>query len=370
MLTNFKNVHLSTDKLINMEHDIFPVNLVRARQNSGLTQEELAKSTGLTKQAISLYEKGLRLPDSHNLLKLAVSLTVTPDYFYEEHNVKLAMNEVSYRKGGLINERQRGVVEGMAADALKGYLDLEIIANESVAFTNPLEDLYVRDESDAEKAAKVLRKKWKLGEGPISNISGLLERKGIRVLKIDFRFHFRHEGLSGWADDRRIPVIVLNDRQQNVPRVRFTILHELGHLLLMIPREVDLDTVERLCDTFAGAVLMPAEVLAQEFGRNRTAISMSELRRIKALYGMSIKAIMVRARMINLITYDSYVKWKSSEDDYPDRGEYMGAEEPQKFEQMLYRCLIERKIGVDKAARLSGRTESQIKQMMEQEIKL
>jgi Zn-dependent peptidase ImmA (M78 family) len=58
---------------------------------------------------------------------------------------------------------------------------------------------------------------------------------------------------------------------------------------------LDLDAIEKMCDAFAGAVLLPSEILLQEFGKNRTAISMPELRRIKELYGISIAAIMVRA---------------------------------------------------------------------------
>lgn len=237
-----------------------------------------------------------------------------------------------------------------------------------MVFANPLEDMSISNTYDAEKAAKQLQKKWKLGDEPVYNISGFLEKKGIRIIKIDFGFHYSHEGLSGWAEDNRVPVIILNSRQQYLARVRFTILHELGHLLLSIDESLELDDIERICDAFAGAVLLPAEILEQEFGKGRTAISMPELRRIMALYGISIKAIMVRARVTKLITYDAYNKWLNA--DYPenDYGQYNGIEEPQKFLQMLYRCLSERKIGFDKASQLSGLHEAELKQIYKQQV--
>ena len=226
----------------------------------------------------------------------------------------------------------------------------------------------VATQADAEKAARQLRKKWKLGDGAFHNISDFLEKKGVRIIKIDFGFNYVHEGLSGWAEQRQVPVIVLNARQQDLSRIRFTLLHELGHLLLLMSDNLEIDLVERLCDTFAGAVLLPADILVQEFGRNRTAISMPELRRIKELYGISIQAIMVRARITGLISYEAFQNWKTGELSDRDFGQYNGTEEPQRFLQMLYRCLSERKIGFDKAAQLAGKDEAELRQIYYQQL--
>lgn len=346
----------------------FATNLKRARLLKGMSMEELATMAQCTKQAISNYESGLRTPDSSMQLSIANALDKDIDYFYNEATVAFNLHNVNYREGIFLTAAQRERVEDLASTRLNDYLELERIANELVVFQNPLEDVVINNTYEAEKAAKQLRKKWKFGEEPIYNISGFLERKGVRILKIDFGFHYSHEGLSGWAEEKRVPVIILNARQQDIARVRFTILHELGHLLLEMGESLEIDEIERICDAFAGAVLLPAEILEQEFGRNRTAISMPELRRIKEIYGISIKAIMVRARVTKLITYDAYQKWLTA--DYPDAayGQYNGTEEPQKFLQMLYRCLSEKKIGFDKAAKLSGWDESEFRQIYKQQV--
>ena len=343
-------------------------NITRARQSRGLTMEELASLVGCSKQAISHYENGIRIPDSSTLLAIAAALKKDLDYFYSNVEVAFSLHAVNYREGLQLNTQYRQEIEELASIQISEYLELETIAKETVGFTNPLLDLSISTPVDAEKAAKQLRKKWRLGEGAISNVADLLEKKGVRIIKIDFGFKYTHEGLSGWAENGQVPVIVLHARQQDVCRVRFTMLHELGHLLLMMPGDLDIATIERICDAFAGAVLLPADILLQEFGRNRTVISMPELRRIKELYGVSVAAIMVRARQTNLITFEGYQKWKAG--DYADRdaGQYSGVEEPRKFLQMLYRCLSEQKIGFDKAAQLSNWNETELRQVYYQQL--
>lgn len=340
----------------------FATNLSRARRAARVTMEELANLTNCSKQAISHYENGIRYPDSKTIRSLASALDVDIDYFFSTHKVEFSLSYIRYREGDYLSETQKTEVENITSCRLHDYLELEEIASDYIDFENPLSNLQVSDTKDAEKAAKQLRKKWKLGEGPIYNLSNLLEKNGVKVIKIDFGFTYNHEGLSGWTGNNEIPVIVLNARQQDVTRIRFTILHELGHLLLEISDSIDSEKIERICDAFAGAVLLPYDILVKEFGQNRSAITMLELRRIKELYGISVTAIMVRARFTNLINRGAYEKWKSSEFWDLNSGQYQGTEAPQRFEQMLYRCLSEKKIGFDKASLLSKVPESELRQ--------
>lgn len=349
--------------------NIFATNLNRARKIRGLTMEELASMTKCSKQAINNYEKSTRRPDSQTLIAIASALDFDIDYFYNNSNfVSFNLLKVNYRDGDFLNKKQREEVECLAASRLNDYLELEFIADEFSCFQNPLEETDVRNIADAEKAAKLLRKKWKLGEGPIHNITNLLEKKGVRVIKIDFGYQYAHEGLSGWANTS-IPVIILNNaKHQDISRTRFTLLHELSHLLLDLDENLGIDLIEKICDAFAGAVLLPAESLMEEFGKNRTAISMPELKRIKELYGVSIIAIMIRAASTKLISWDTYHKWKQLDLSNFDYGHFNGSEEPQRFSQMLYLCLSEKKIGLDKAARLAQKDEIKLKQFYEQQL--
>lgn len=52
-------------------------NLKKAREKKGFSQDEVAKSAGLTQQAYSLFELGLKTPSVATLVLLAKKLEVT-----------------------------------------------------------------------------------------------------------------------------------------------------------------------------------------------------------------------------------------------------------------------------------------------------
>ena len=62
-------------------------------------------------------------------------------------------------------------------------------------------------------------------------------------------------------------VIVVN-RKDSGERQRFTLTHELGHLVLTVDDKVD---SEKAAHRFAGAFLMPADTVRIEIGRRRTS---------------------------------------------------------------------------------------------------
>jgi hypothetical protein len=64
---------------------------------------------------------------------------------------------------------------------LERYLEIENILGDIAVFKNPLSDPHVRKPVDSAKTALDVRRKWKPGEAPISNLIELLEDKGIRT---------------------------------------------------------------------------------------------------------------------------------------------------------------------------------------------
>jgi hypothetical protein len=78
-------------------------------------------------------------------------------------------------------------------------------------------------------------------------------------------------------------VIVVNSEHPG-ERQRFTLSHELGHLVLDL-RSVSETIAEAVCNRFAGAFLVPEDTLRAELGKNRTSISIRELFSLKELLG-------------------------------------------------------------------------------------
>ncbi|WP_419589064.1 helix-turn-helix domain-containing protein [Thiolapillus sp.] len=62
------------------DSDIFQKRLVTARKKRELSQDDLAKKSGLKPAAISHFETGARKPSFNNLKRLADALNVTADY--------------------------------------------------------------------------------------------------------------------------------------------------------------------------------------------------------------------------------------------------------------------------------------------------
>ena len=99
-----------------------------------------------------------------------------------------------------------------------------------------------------------------------------------------------------------IPVIVIKESEWS-ERKRFTLAHELGHMVMDVRHGVDR---EKAANRFAGAFLMPAEALWREIGKHRTMISLGELLRLKELFGASFQAIVYRCHDLGIINDAAY----------------------------------------------------------------
>jgi Zn-dependent peptidase ImmA (M78 family)/DNA-binding XRE family transcriptional regulator len=333
--------------------ELFGQRLKAARKMAGLSQEALAREIGdlVTKQAISKYEKGSMKPNSQILIAMAKALDVSPGYFYKESNVALA--NLEFRKKAKLSQKERNQIENKAIDFLERYLEIEGTLGEEVFFNNPLQGFKIKSYDDVESAAQRLRRSWNLGDKPISKLTELIEGKGIRIYEIKADDQF--DGLS--ASVNSIKVIILNSNS-NLDRRRFTLAHELGHIMLDFPNIIDGDK-EKLCHAFAGAFLLPKDVVRSELGKSRSRISLFELKRLKGIYGISMLAIVYRAHKLGIISDNAYKGfyiyagkrgWRKAIPGEP--GDYVGKEKANRFEQLVFRGVAENIISMSKGAEL------------------
>lgn len=94
--------------------------------------------------------------------------------------------------------------------------------------------------------------------GPIDNIVSLLEKNGVIVMFLDVDDMEKFDGLTMFTTNQA-PVIWIN---RNIPndRKRFTLAHELGHLVMHLRSEnleKPEDQKEIEANEFAGEFLMP-----------------------------------------------------------------------------------------------------------------
>jgi Zn-dependent peptidase ImmA (M78 family)/DNA-binding XRE family transcriptional regulator len=341
-------------------------NLTTARRIAGLTMQQLADKSSLSKQSISRYEKG-EMPGSEAVIKLADALELPHDFLFKTSDLqsKIFLANLSLREGDNITKDHLEEIKVEAIDFLARLIELEKLADNKQDFKNPIEDVEICTSKDVEKAAKKLRRKWNIGNFQIPNVVELLESKGICIYEVKRSDKFN--GFAAWAGS--IPIIVINSGIKEVTRIRFTTLHELGHIVLKFIDHLDEHTKEKFCDAFSAELLFSNEALVHEFGNKRITISVEELRRVKEKYGISITALMrslYKAKVINLAAYknwySSYEQWVL---DGIDLGKYGSEEKPQRFKLLLYSCLMENRISIEKAAALTKMKEKDLRKAYE-----
>jgi len=343
-----------------------------ARAAAGLSLRDLEAAIGnrVTAQAIGKYERDESMPSSGVLISLADALSVTEDYLLGEQ--EMALEGVEFRKKAIASKKEEAQLEAKALHLLERYLLVEELLNLSTEWDRPRGSPYpiVADVAEAERAARSVRDNWGLGMDPIPNLVELFEERGIKVLSVALA---DIDGLT--ATVRRegkpsLPVIVIKKDAWS-ERKRFTLAHELGHMVLDVADRVD---EERACHRFAGAFLMPAEALWAEVGKHRTSISLGELAHLKEMFGVSVQAIAYRCKdlgifgpsvMTTLFRLFTQRGWRRP--PYAEIGAIDPAfEEPRRLERLCFRALAEGAVSESKAAEILGMSVRHLNRLMDQ----
>ncbi len=339
--------------------DIFAKRLKNARLMLGLSMEKLAEKTGISRQMISKYEKALSMPDSSVLIKLAQTLNQKVDYFFTPFKIELG--PIEFRKKSSLGKKKQDSIKEKIQLMMEHYLELEDILSINYEFENPLSRTSVKNAEEVEEAAEELRDKWDLGSDPIYSVIALLEEHEVKIIEIDEDIS-DFDGLSSLIKDK-YPVIVVN-KNFPIERKRFTLLHELAHLLLKFPENSD---KEKLCHRFAGAMLIPREEVKDQFGNHRWDISLNELIAVQRHFGISIQAIIYRllhADVINQQKLRHFYIRKNRDKGFKEHTEeerYQGEEFSDRFEKLIYRALAQEQISISKAASMLGISVQQVR---------
>lgn len=321
-----------------------------------LSLRALADALGgaVSHNALAKYENGQMMPGTSVLGPLSDALGQPPDFFFRPFTLEL--NEIKFRKRARLGVKEEDAIREQALEFFERYHEIEQLLGEPRKFGGKLKCAPLRTPEDAETAALALRAEWQFGLDPLPNLIEMLEIKGIKVYEIpsdgnDF------DGFS--AETAMGPVVVLSGRlNKNLLRKRMTTVHELAHIVLPLDGGLSEKDEETLAARFAGAFLLPKETFTAEFGANRSSISLAELIELKASFGASIWAIMMRARQLGLITESVFLRfcataapWRSAKEE-PGDDRYHGSETHSRFRQLVQRAVAEDLVSVSKGAAL------------------
>ena len=268
-----------------------------ARAARGFSQGELAARAGITQGLISKLEHGLTVDPTKETVAAIANALRFPEHFFYSSEKPHGLPPFHYRKRARLGAKALSKIEAdinirrmHLARLLKSY---EIQTNRDF----PAIDLE-RYQWAPRDAAEHLRGYWMLPRGPIDNLTETVERAGAIVVQIDFEtplldaLSFRIPGMP--------PLIFMNSRMPG-DRYRFTLAHELAHLILHNHPESD-EQMEQQADEFAAEFLMPAK----EIRPHLAYPSLGKLGRVKSHWKVSIKALIVQCSRLKLITPGQY----------------------------------------------------------------
>jgi len=283
-----------------------PARLTQARHIAGMTKRDVALRVGLTAAAIGQYETGAIARPSRPIVQSLATLFDVPEAFFAPGRAytKLDPSMAHFRKLRSTRVGQQNQAVACAeqvwelSHAVERRVRLPVvdIPGFSDGETQPDRAL----PADPRLAARALRQYWNLGDGPVSHLVRLLESKGViaTMLPLDDAAAVTIDAFSISRLQRPL-IILTRDRAADVYRYRFTVAHELGHLVLHGDHASGDQVREREADVFAAEFLTPYEsIISMLPGRADFTV----LDRLQAMWGVSVKSLIYRCREIGLIS--------------------------------------------------------------------
>ena len=321
-------------------------NLKIARLLNNLSLKEAGKLLNMSATAVAKYEKDEIIPDSKKLIEFANAYNVKSYTLLKVYGAP-KMKFTSFRKKKRLTGSKLELLKDLIQNEVTKYL--EVIQMNDINYKVKLKKYVCNNLLDAEKAADEFRKDIKISKKqPLSDLINILENLGIIIIQIKNNNNLfdDFDGLSEYINNT--PVIVLLDGIKDGARQRFTIAHELGHLLLDINNDVN---EEKICNRFASALLMPKEAVINEFGLYRRNISFFELKAFKNEFKVSYTAILYRLKDLNIISEYLYKQIFSQKIGKNDPNPIL-PEKSYQFKRLVHNLEANQIISLNKACEL------------------
>ncbi|MCP4631037.1 MAG: ImmA/IrrE family metallo-endopeptidase [bacterium] len=266
--------------------------LVLGRQARGMSQTRLAAAVALTQGHLSKIEHGATEPSGDVVAKLANALKFPRSFFHQSARVYgLPLSVHAFRKKQSVGKK--------ALDRVNAEINIRILhlrkLLQSLEFEgkHPLPRLDLDEFGNVEKIANLVRRTWYIPNGPLKNLTAALELAGVLVILCDFR-GVSIDGLTMAVPD--LPPCIFVNKDQPADRMRFSLAHELGHLVMHHAPSAEM---EQEANQFASALLMPRSDIRGSF---RGKITLFRLMQQKPVWRVSIQSLLMRAKDIGAIT--------------------------------------------------------------------
>jgi Zn-dependent peptidase ImmA (M78 family)/transcriptional regulator with XRE-family HTH domain len=265
-----------------------------ARHRRGFTQTAVAYKLRILQNVLSRFENDVVVPDEI-LLQKAASLYQVPREFFD-------LPDPVYGPPGSVHPMTRGKSDVTARDLDMVTAELNVrtmhLARllKAVDFAPTIEipRLDVEQHGTPESIAGVVRANWGLAPGPVENLMKCVERAGVIV----GLSQFGGASISGvtYRVPGKPPLVLLNAHHPG-DRQRYTLAHELGHLVM---HPFPTPNMEVEATQFASAFLMPAAEIRAAFQGHKVTLPL--LASLKPEWRTAMQALLMRASSLELIS--------------------------------------------------------------------
>jgi len=279
--------------------------LTLARHLAGLRKSDLAALIDMSPTAVASWESGAKRPTTATVARLALSLQVDPGFFAVRPDDVAALSTTphfrSLRSTSQLARDQAFAYGQLAVDIAMGLeKHVECPPADVPSFPVPVDE---RRGNGPERAAAAVRLGWGMPAGPAGHLVRLLENHGVLVVFSPPQA----ASVDAYSFDSRLrPVVVLNPVKRDYYRQRFDVAHELGHLVMHSDAEPGGRIVEDQANRFAAELLMPACEMRDQLPQAMGASAWHALARLKEQWGVSIQALLYRARWLGRLSDVSY----------------------------------------------------------------
>lgn len=256
-----------------------------------MSQLELAEQLGIWQSKMSKIEAGLLEPSPSEVERLSQILDFPPPFFsWTDPVYGFATHEMFHRKRQRVTARKLSEIHAqLNLGRIRVSRLLQSAELDGDGFSRVDPDQF---DGDPAEVARAVRAAWHLPVGPVNNVTDVIETAGGIVIPHDFGSR-QFDAVSQWVP--KLPPILFVNTNFPSDRMRFTLCHEIGHLIL---HRVVGPNAEEEADRFAAEFLMPARDIQHQL----YDLTLPKLVALKQYWKTSMAALLKRATDLGTVT--------------------------------------------------------------------
>lgn len=298
--------------------------LTNIRILNELSRSQLAEELGITEQAVWQYENGYVSPKLEVVNKMKTLFKVKSAYFFREDLLEnsqpenIRIERIAYRSES-INSAMKTQSELVHVKFLDAFIKkigkkIKYPKNEILSLRQQVleylnSNQIIERELQIRYIAQLARKHINLSDDNNKNFLFHLEKSGVFIFEKSIGETI--DAYSLWSEDD-IPYIVLGNMKKSAARRNFDLAHELGHLLLHYKTEFNMldnssyKIKEDEAHLFASEFLMPMKAFTEDVSKINKVSNPDAYRELKEKWLVSLQAMAMRARNLELITHQQF----------------------------------------------------------------